>query len=54
MNGKSEIRKRMSALRNAMPSEEIEKKSRSIQERVTELEAVRYATVVLKPKDPAR
>jgi 5-formyltetrahydrofolate cyclo-ligase len=47
MNGKSEIRKRMSALRNAMPSEEIEKKSRAIQERVTELEAVRSASTLM-------
>ncbi len=47
MNGKSEIRKRMSTLRNAMPSEEIEKKSRAIQKRVTGLEAVRSASTLM-------
>ncbi len=47
MNGKSEIRKRMIALRNVIPREEIEEKSRAIQERVTGLEEIRKASTLM-------
>lgn len=47
MNGKSEIRKRMIAMRNAIPREEIEEKSRVIQKQVTELEEIRLASTLM-------
>lgn len=47
MNGKSEIRKRMIAQRNAIPREEIEEKSRAIQKRVTALEEIRLAPTLM-------
>ncbi len=47
MNGKGEIRKRLIAMRNAIPREEIEAKSRAIQGRVTELEEIRSASTLM-------
>jgi 5-formyltetrahydrofolate cyclo-ligase len=47
MHDKSEIRKRMIALRNAIPREEIEEKSRAIQQRVMALEAVQSASTLM-------
>lgn len=47
MNGKSEIRKRMIAQRNAIPRKEIEEKSRAIQKRVTALEEIRLAPTLM-------
>lgn len=47
MQGKSDIRKRMSAQRNAMPQEEIDIKSRAIQKRVAGLAVVRSASILM-------
>ena len=44
---KSEIRKRLIAMRNAIPREEIEGKSRVIQARLTELEEIRSASTLM-------
>ena len=44
---KSEIRKRLIAMRNAIPREEIEGKSRVIQARLTEFEEIRSASTLM-------
>ncbi len=47
MDAKGEIRKRMIAMRNAIPREEIEVKSRAIQKRLTQLEEIRSASTLM-------
>jgi 5-formyltetrahydrofolate cyclo-ligase len=47
MNSKSEIRRRMIGLRNAMTREEIEAKSLAIQKRLTELEEILLASTLM-------
>ncbi|MBA4423447.1 MAG: 5-formyltetrahydrofolate cyclo-ligase [Syntrophus sp. (in: bacteria)] len=47
MNGKGEIRKRMIAMRNAIPPEGIEEKSRVIQKQVMEREEIRLASTLM-------
>ena len=47
MNGKSEIRKRLIAMRNAIPRDLIEEKSREIHKRVTELKEIRSASTLM-------
>jgi len=47
MESKAEIRKRVIGLRNAIPRDQIEQKSRAIQERLTELDPIRRASTLM-------